>query len=140
MGDKPAMSSSEKSERYKKGWACLEAVHGKVGEDVLDELARTAPALKDFIIEYPYGDIYARPGLDRRARQIATIAALTAMGNAEGELRVHILAGLNVGLSREEIIEIIMQMSVYAGFPAAMRGVEAAKEAFEMSDKKENSS
>ena len=114
-----------------KGWARLEEVHGKVGEEVLDELAEIAPALKDFIIEYPYGDIYARPGLDLKARQIATISALTALGNAHGELRVHIIAGLRVGLTHDEIIEIIMQMSVYAGFPAAMRGIDAAREAFE---------
>ncbi len=132
------MTQDSKSERYKKGFAKLQEVHGKVGEDVLDDLRKTAPALADFIIEYPYGDIYSRPGLDVRSRQIATIAALTAMGNAHEELRVHIQAGINVGLSEEEIIEIIMQMSVYAGFPAAMNGIEAAKEAFENIKTKKN--
>ena len=65
-----------------------------------------------------------------RAREIATIAALTAMGNATPQLKVHIEAGLNVGLSRDEITEIIMQMAVYAGFPAAVNGLFAAKETF----------
>jgi 4-carboxymuconolactone decarboxylase len=65
-----------------------------------------------------------------RAREIATIAALTAMGNATPQLKVHIEGGLNVGLSRTEIIEIIMQMAVYAGFPAALNGLFAAKEVF----------
>ena len=130
------MSKDEKSDRFKKGWAKLQEVHGQVGQDVLDELAETAPALSEFIIEYPYGDIYSRPGLDVRSRQIATISALTAMGNAHKELTVHIQAGLNVGLSKEEIIEIIMQMSVYAGFPVAMNGIDAAKEAFEKFDAK----
>ena len=130
------MSKDQKSERFKKGWAKLQEVHGQVGQDVLDELAETAPALSEFIIEYPYGDIYSRPGLDVRSRQIATISALTAMGNAHKELTVHIQAGLNVGLTKEEIIEIIMQMSVYAGFPAAMNGIDAAKEAFEKFDAK----
>jgi len=125
------MTKDPKSPRYTKGFQKLQEIHGKVGEDVLDDLRKTAPALADFIIEFPYGDIYSRPGLDVRSRQIATIAALTAMGNAHEELRVHIQAGINVGLSQEEIIEIIMQMSVYAGFPAAMNGIEAAKEAFE---------
>lgn len=124
------MSKKPRSERFTKGWAKLQEIHGQVGEDVLDELGKTAPDLVDFIIEYPYGDIYARKGLDSRARQIATISALTALGNAPSELKVHIRAGLNVGLSREEIIEIIMQMSVYAGFPAAMNGIEIAKQAF----------
>ena len=65
-----------------------------------------------------------------RAREIATIEALTAMGNAAPQLKVHIEAGLNVGLSRDEITEIIMQMAVYAGFPAALNGLFAAKEVF----------
>lgn len=132
------MADSNKSERYLKGWARLQQVHGEVGEGVLEELAETAPALRDFIIEFPYGDIYARPGLDLRSRQIATISALTALGNARKELKVHILAGLRVGLSREEIIEIIMQMSVYAGFPAALEGIEAAREAFSKADAAQN--
>lgn len=58
-------------------------------------------------------------GLDLRGREIATIAALTALGNAAPQLKVHVEAGLNVGLSRAEIVEIFMQMAVYAGFPAA---------------------
>ncbi len=82
------------------------------------------------MIEFPFGDIYSRPGLDLRAREIATIAALTALGNASPQLKVHIEAGLNVGLSRDEITEVIMQMAVYAGFPAALNGLFAAKEIF----------
>jgi 4-carboxymuconolactone decarboxylase len=82
------------------------------------------------VLEFPFGDIYSRPGLDLRAREIATIAALTALGNASPQLKVHIEAGLNVGLSRDEITEVIMQMAVYAGFPAAVNGLFAAKEIF----------
>ena len=84
------------------------------------------------MIEFPFGDIYSRPGLDLRAREIATIAALTALGNASPQLKVHIEAGLNVGLSREEITEVMMQMAVYAGFPAALNGLFAAKEIFDL--------
>lgn len=90
-------------------------------------LPRTSPRL---LVEFPFGDIYTRPGLDLRAREVATIAALTAMGTATPQLRVHIAAGLNVGLSREEIVEIIMQMAVYAGFPAALNGLFAARAVF----------
>jgi len=82
------------------------------------------------VIEFPFGDIYSRPGLDLRAREIATIAALTALGNASPQLKVHVEAGLNVGLSRDEITEVIMQMAVYAGFPAALNGLFVAKEIF----------
>ncbi|SIP89575.1 4-carboxymuconolactone decarboxylase [Bosea sp. TND4EK4] len=93
-------------------------------------LADIAPDFAEYVFEFPFGDIYSRPGLDLRAREIATIAALAAMGNAAPQLKVHIDAGLNVGLSREEITEILMQMAVYAGFPAALNGLFAAKEVF----------
>ncbi|HCE25529.1 MAG TPA: 4-carboxymuconolactone decarboxylase, partial [Hyphomonas sp.] len=70
-------------------------------------------------------------------REIATIAALTAMGTAQPQLKVHIQAGLNVGLTKSEIEEIIIQMSVYAGFPAALNGMQAAKEVYSSSDASE---
>lgn len=97
---------------------------------MIDALADIAPDFAHYLFEYPFGDIYSRPGLDLRAREIATIAALTALGNAAPQLKVHIEAGLNVGLQREEIVEILMQMSVYAGFPAALNGLFAAKDVF----------
>ena len=108
----------------------LSEIDGKAGENVVAALADIAPDFACYLIEFPFGDIYSRPGLDLRAREIATIAALTAMGNATPQLKVHIEAGLNVGLSRDEITEIIMQMAVYAGFPAALNGLFAAKDVF----------
>lgn len=93
-------------------------------------LADIAPDFATYVLEFPFGDIYSRPGLDLRSREIATIAALAAMGNATPQLKVHIEAGLNVGLSRDEIVETLMQMAVYAGFPAALNGLFAAKEVF----------
>ena len=93
-------------------------------------LADIAPDFARYQIEYPFGDIYSRPGLDLRSRKIATIAALTALDNAAPQLKVHIAVGLNVGLSRDEIVETIMQMAVYAGFPAALNGLFAATEDF----------
>lgn len=93
-------------------------------------LADIAPDFATYVFEFPFGDIYSRPGLPLREREIATIAALAAMGNARPQLEVHIEAGLNVGLSRDEIVEILMQMAVYAGFPAALNGLFAAKDVF----------
>ena len=118
------------SERYITGQEMLQRVDGKGGEAVVDSLRDIAPDFARYLIEFPFGDIYARPGLDLRSREIATIAALTALGNAAPQLKVHIAAGLHVGLSQEEIIEVIMQMAVYAGFPAALNGLFAAKEVF----------
>lgn len=116
--------------RLERGRRALAEIDGTAGEKVVTSLADIAPDFATYLLEFPFGDIYSRPGLDLRAREIATIGALTAMGNAAPQLKVHIEAGLNVGLSRGEIIEIIMQMAVYAGFPAALNGLFAAKEVF----------
>lgn len=116
--------------RFERGKRALAEIDGEGGQKVVDSLADIAPDFARYIIEFPFGDIYSRPGLDLRSREIATIAALTALGNAAPQLKVHIQAGINVGLSRDEIVETIMQMAVYAGFPAALNGLFAAREVF----------
>ena len=121
---------TQTNERYARGWEKLREIDGEVGEKVVASLADIAPDFARYLIEFPFGDIYSRPGLGLREREIATIAALAAMGNATPQLRVHIRAGLNVGLTRAEITEVLMQMAVYAGFPAALNGLFAAREVF----------
>nr|WP_211232047.1 carboxymuconolactone decarboxylase family protein [Pseudoduganella violaceinigra] len=116
--------------RYERGLAKLREIDGEVGDRVVQSLADIAPDFARYLVEFPFGDIYSRPGLDLRSREIAVVAALTAMGNAAPQLKVHIQAALNVGVTREEIVETIMQMAVYAGFPAALNGLTAAKEVF----------
>jgi 4-carboxymuconolactone decarboxylase len=116
--------------RYERGLAKLREVDGQAGEKVIQSLEDIAPDFARYVIEFPFGDIYSRPGLDLKSREIAVVAALTAMGNATPQLKVHIHAALNVGVTREEIVETIMQMAVYAGFPAALNGLMAAKEVF----------
>lgn len=122
------------NERYVRGWAKLKEVDGHAGEQVIASLSEIAPDFARLLIEFPFGDIYSRPGLDLKAREIAVVAALTALGNAAPQLKVHITGALNVGVSREEIVEVIMQMAVYAGFPAALNGLFAAKEVFAKHD------
>ena len=119
-----------KSQRFKDGWEKLKEVDGNAGENVIKSLKDIAPDFADLLIEFPFGDIYTRDKLDLKSREIATIAALTVIGNAAPQLEVHIHAGLNVGCSKEEIIEVIMQMSVYGGFPCALNGLFVAKEVF----------
>lgn len=121
---------NDRETRLERGRRALAEIDGEAGARVVAALADIAPDFARYILEFPFGDIYSRPGLDLRAREIATIAALTAMGTATPQLKVHIEAGLNVGLTREEIIETIMQMAVYAGFPAALNGLFAAREVF----------
>jgi 4-carboxymuconolactone decarboxylase len=120
--------------RLERGKRALAAIDGETGQNVVAALADIAPDFATYLIEFPFGDIYSRPGLSPRDREIATIAALAAMGNAAPQLKVHIEAGLNVGLTRDEVTEILMQMAVYAGFPAALNGLFAAKEVFAAKD------
>ena len=120
--------------RLQRGERILSEIDDKAGDALDEALKDVAPDLSDHVKAFAFGDVYARPGLGRRERQIATIAALTALGNAQPQLKVHIGAGLNVGLSRQEIVEVITQMSVYAGFPAALNGIIAAKEVFAQRD------
>lgn len=123
--------------RYDRGWKKLHEIDGMAGQRVIDSLADIAPDFARYLIEFPFGDIYSRAQLDLKSREIGVVAALTAMGNAAPQLKVHIHGALNVGCSREEIVEIIMQMAVYAGFPAALNGLFAAKEVFAQRDSTE---
>jgi 4-carboxymuconolactone decarboxylase len=114
--------------RFDLGLALLSKIDGEAGHNVIDSLQDICPDLARFIIEYPFGDIYSRPGLDLKSREIATVAALTALGNCRPQLKVHLNAALNVGCSEDEIKEVLLQMSVYAGFPSALNGMFAFKE------------
>ena len=124
--ESPNLSES----RLERGRRALAEIDGQAGHNVVAALADIAPDFATYLLEFPFGDIYSRGGLGLREREIATIAALSAMGNAAPQLKVHIEAGLNVGLSQEEIVEILMQRAVYAGFPAALNGLFAAKDVF----------
>jgi 4-carboxymuconolactone decarboxylase len=126
--------SDTDSERYDRGWQKLQEIDGEAGERVIESLDDIAPDLGQYTIEFPFGDIYSRSGLDLRSREIATVASLTTLGSAQDQLKVHINGALNIGCTREEIIEVIIQMAVYAGFPAALNGMSAAKEVFEERD------
>jgi 4-carboxymuconolactone decarboxylase len=123
-----------KRDRYERGWEKLKEIDGEAGERVIDSLRDIAPDFARYLIEFPFGDIYSRPALDLKSREIAVVAALTALGNAAPQLKVHIHGALNVGCTRQEVVETIMQMAVYAGFPAALNGLFAAKEVFQERD------
>ena len=123
-------------DRYAKGLKNLEKIHPEASKTLMNNLQDIAPDLGRFVVEFPYGDVYDRPGLDLKSREIATVAALTALGDTKPELKDHIKGALNVGCNRQEIIEVIIQMAVYAGFPRAINGVTIAKEVFEELDGK----
>jgi 4-carboxymuconolactone decarboxylase len=108
------------SQRYEQGWKMLERIDGDAGKQVTEALGDVAPDLARYVVEFPFGDVYSRPGL----------------GTATPQLEVHIHGALNVGCSREEITEVIIQMAVYAGFPAAINGALAAKRVFAQRDER----
>ncbi|MEZ9891905.1 carboxymuconolactone decarboxylase family protein [Vibrio lentus] len=114
--------------RFETGLERLNHIDGEAGQQVIESLQDICPDLAKYTIEYPFGDIYSRPGLDLKSREIATVAALTALGNCAPQLKVHLNAALNVGCSEEELKEVILQMSVYSGFPSALNGMFAFKE------------
>lgn len=118
------------SERYTRGRARLSELDEKQPGRVTESLKNLAPDLARYAMEFPYGDVYSRPGLDLTQREIAAVATLAAMGGAEPQLKFHISAALNVGLSREEVTEVIMQTTVYAGFPRALNAMNVASEVF----------
>ena len=92
--------------------------------------------VKADLTSFSFGEVYSRPNLELKSREIATVAALTALGSAQPQLKVHIHGALNIGWYREEVTEVIIQMAVYAGFPAALNGMFAAKEVFKERDEK----
>jgi 4-carboxymuconolactone decarboxylase len=91
---------------------------------------------QDFITQYAWGDIWDRPGLPRKVRSIVTISILTALGHEE-ELRLHIRASRNTGLSRDEVKEVLLQSAIYAGVPAANSAFRIAQEVYNEMDKEE---
>jgi 4-carboxymuconolactone decarboxylase len=119
-----------KEDRYARGLQIMNRVVGEPRSRTRENLHNIAADFERLLVEFPFGDIYSRPGLDLKTREIATIAALTALGYTIPQLKVHIQGALNVGCTKEAIIEIIMQLSVYAGFPAALNGIHAAQEVF----------
>lgn len=114
--------------RYQAGLEKLTAIDGEAGHQVIESLKDVCPDLARYTIEFPFGDIYSREGLDIKSREIATVAALTAMGHCAPQLKVHVHAALNVGCTPEEVKETVLQMAIYAGFPAALNGMFIVKE------------
>lgn len=125
-----AASVAEPDARREKGLVTLEQITGATGNAVVDSLSDISPELGAWIVDFAYGDVFSRSGVALCTRELATISALTAMGNAQPQLKVHIGGALNVGCKPEEIVEIIIQMAVYAGFPSALNGISAAREVF----------
>ncbi|MBP0451373.1 MULTISPECIES: carboxymuconolactone decarboxylase family protein [unclassified Kitasatospora] len=108
----------------------LTRIDGEGGQRVIDALADVSPELGHQVVAWAFGDIYDRPGLAPRDRQLVTLGMLTALGGCEPQLDVHINAALNVGLSPEEIVEALLHSAVYCGMPRALNATFVAKKVF----------
>jgi 4-carboxymuconolactone decarboxylase len=131
LGVRPSIRTADASpsaSRYRDGWARLREIDGHLGEQVIDSLNGVSPDLGRFIIEFSFGDVYTRSGMDLLSRELVTVAALTAMGSATPQLKVHMNGFLNVGGSSAQLVEIVTHIAAYAGFPRAVNGAIAAKE------------
>lgn len=119
-------------ENYNKGLEILAKLDRDNYQAIVDSFKDSpAPDLGRLAVEFNYGQIFSRPGLDLKSRLLATVAALTAMGNTQ-QLKFYINGALNVGWTEEEITECMMQMIIYAGFPAALNTIfTVAAEVFE---------
>lgn len=120
---------------YERGKALSEQVNPGMEDALAARYDALVPGLSRMVVEVPYGTFYARDGVDEKTRLLATIAALTAMGGqTRPQLKVNIASARAVGASREEVCEIIYQMTLYGGFPAMINAMNAAIEVFEAED------
>ncbi|QNE16902.1 carboxymuconolactone decarboxylase family protein [Kribbella qitaiheensis] len=119
-----------RSDRFERGLEVLTRIDGEAGRKVVDSLADISPELGHQVVAWAFGDIYDRPGLAPRDRQLVTLGMLTALGGCEPQLDVHINAALNVGLTCEEIVEALLHSAVYCGMPKALNATFVAKKVF----------
>ncbi|WP_037311495.1 carboxymuconolactone decarboxylase family protein [Ruegeria halocynthiae] len=114
--------------------ALLEKLEQGAAEKVQANLDAFSPDAAELILGYSFTDIVCRAGIDLRTREMLTVAMLSAMGTAPGQLEFHMRAAINTGVTRDEIVEIVFQVSVYAGVPACMNAITAAKEVFQANE------
>ena len=116
--------------RYEEGLAVRKAV---LGTEYVEKSLRSADdftrPMQDLVTEYCWGEIWTRPGLDRRTRSFLNLAMLTAL-NRPHEIKLHVRGALNNGLTRKELMEVFLQSAIYCGVPAALDAMRVAKEVF----------
>ena len=119
-----------------RGVRLLERLHGgHAGGAMVAEMAQICPAFADMTIEWALGGVMGRPGLDLPTRQLVLIASCVTLGTAEPQLRAHTEAALSIGVTREQIVETILQLTFYAGGPAVRNSLVALKDLLKESDK-----
>jgi len=124
------------SERYERGLARQAELGGPGGarRRLYDALADIAPDLSRLAVEFAYGDVHARPGLDAARRELVVLGALIALGDAEPQIEAHLGSALGAGLQPSELVEAIMQALPYTGFPRVLGAMTIARRVFEDRD------
>ncbi|HEV8343956.1 MAG TPA: carboxymuconolactone decarboxylase family protein [Candidatus Binatia bacterium] len=121
-------------ERYQRGLKLLKQMLGeKKAEETRKRWQRLAPDFERYVVEFLAGEIWSRSGLPLKIKSLCTISALAALGRVQG-LELNIRMALKNGATREEIIETLLQIAPYAGFPAAWEGLQIAEKVFEIAD------
>ena len=126
---------AEKPKSYEKGLAVRTAVLGKAHvERSLSRMTEFDRDFQEFITAYCWGEVWTRPGLERKTRSMLNLAMLAALGREE-EFKLHLRASRNTGVTRDQVKEVLMQVAIYAGVPAANSAFRMAKEIFQEMDK-----
>ncbi|MEU8481928.1 carboxymuconolactone decarboxylase family protein [Streptomyces sp. NPDC048641] len=123
-------SAKDRRERFDHGMAVLSNIDGEGGQKVIDSLADISPELGHQVVAWAFGEMYDRPQLAPRDRQLVTLGILTALGGCEPQLDVHVNASLNVGLKPDEIVEALLHAAVYCGMPRSLNATFVAKKVF----------
>ena len=122
--------TTERQQRFEQGKAVLDAVDGEAGVRVIEALGDVSPELAHQVVAWGFGEIYSRPALEPRDRQLVTLGMLTALGGCEPQLDVHVNAALNVGLTPQQIVEALLHSAPYCGFPRAVNATLTARKVF----------
>ncbi|WP_394548051.1 carboxymuconolactone decarboxylase family protein [Priestia aryabhattai] len=111
------------TDNFQRGLDILAKIDPEKYKDIMADFEQSAlPDLGTLAVEFNYGQIFSRPGLDLKSHLLATVAGLTALGNTE-QLKFYLNGALNVGWTQEEILEAMLQMVIYAGFPVALNTI-----------------
>ena len=119
------------SDRYERGEKLLRKIDGdKVADNLIARYEDLAPDFTRYLVEFAFGEIYARDG-DLRQRELVAIASLATMGGCDAQLETHVHGAFNVGLTETEIVEAVMTLIPYIGFPKALNAMAVVKRVVE---------
>jgi len=118
-----------------KGISRFQDILGENGKDLIERLTKTSPDFARYLVDFAYADLYARPALSDKEKELAAVASLISQGSTGVPLKAHIHGMLNTGWTRAEIIELIIFLIYYTGFPSTVNALLTAQEVFDSLDK-----